>query len=171
VKSARAGGAGLAHVRFQQRKALGTPLEHFELAPALLRIARRGRPAGEIPRHVREALQCDCIVQKRLDAQAAKKFGEPIGAHVGLAASLSSLGPSTPIPRACSELNDTVEPGLHRLRRRSDWRQAGTFANGLDCVDHFIRRSVMNHVTNAGQQYQVAMADGFVQSRGLPVGI
>ena len=29
----------------------------------------------------------------------------------------------------------------------------------------------MNHVTNAGQQYQVAMADGFVQSRGLPVGI
>jgi len=30
---------------------------------------------------------------------------------------------------------------------------------------------MMNHVTNAGQQYQVAMADRFVQSRGLPVGI
>ena len=29
----------------------------------------------------------------------------------------------------------------------------------------------MNHVTNAGQQYQVAMADRFVQPRGLPVGI
>jgi len=29
----------------------------------------------------------------------------------------------------------------------------------------------MNHVTDAGQQYQVAMADRFVQPRGLPVGI
>jgi hypothetical protein len=85
--------------------------------------------------------------------------------------SLSFPGPSTPIPKACSELDDTVEPGRHRFSRRSDRRQAGTFSNGLDCVDHFIRRNMMNHVTNAGQQYQVAMADGFVQSRGLPMGI
>jgi hypothetical protein len=61
--------------------------------------------------------------------------------------------------------------GRHGFSRRSDRRQAGTFSNGLDGVDHFIRSNMMNHVTNAGQQYQVAMADRFVQSRGLPVGI
>ena len=125
-----------------------------------------------MPCHVREALQCNRIVQKGLDAQAAEKFGKPIGSHVRLAAfPFPPPGPSTPIPKACSELDDTVEPGRDRFSRRSDGRQAGAFANGLDCVDHFVRRNMMNHVTNAGQQYQVAMADGFVQSRGLPVGI
>jgi hypothetical protein len=124
-----------------------------------------------MPCHVRQALQCSRIVQKRLDAQAAEKFGKPIGSHVRLAAFPFLSWASTPIPKACSELDDTVEPGRHRFSRRSDRRQAGTFSNGLDCVDHFIRRNMMNHVTNAGQQYQVAMADRFVQSRGLPVRI
>ena len=123
-----------------------------------------------MPCHVRQALQCSRIVQKRLDAQAAEKFGKPIGGHVRLAA-FPFLGRQRRSPRHVPNWTTATSPGRHGFGRRSDGRQAGTFANGLDCVDHFVRRNMMNHVTNAGQQYQVAMADGFVQSRGLPVGI
>src|SRR4051812_26079072 len=65
-----------------------------------------------------------------------------------------------------------IHPWCRLARRhRLNWRQTRTCSDGLDCVYHFARCKVMEHMTDPRQEYQAAVADNVVQLCRLPMGI